>query len=252
LLILWPEDGQALPKQVVIVKLINTILRQLCFDGPTYPQSENCTYSSLQLVSVPLWLIKLCNQFTFHYFKSLVYWYLDFSIDPWRTKKFSRLVCILFRRISAKLPGNSLAVAVSLFGWINQSFRRPLICHNPYNSFRSLVWRFSSITWSLEVTKINNTRRLGKKIGPLLYVAVIRPVQLRHIGKATVKLWTSYKSQIHFLLKVSRPALTVLELSSVSSREPLSEVKAEGKVTLLPELPLEARLRVPGPELTPP
>jgi hypothetical protein len=74
---------------------------------------------------------------------------------------------------------------------------------------------------------------------------------LRHIGKATVKLWTSYELEIHFFLKVSRPALTALELSSLGNREPLSEVKAKGRVTLLPELPLEPRLRVPGHELVP-
>jgi len=71
---------------------------------------------------------------------------------------------------------------------------------------------------------------------------------LRHIGKAAVRLWNSYEPEIHFLLKVSRPPLTVLELSSVDNGEPFAEVKAEGRVTILPELPQEPRLRVPGPE----
>jgi hypothetical protein len=34
--VIWPEDGQARPKHVVIIKAINTILGQLCFDGPTH------------------------------------------------------------------------------------------------------------------------------------------------------------------------------------------------------------------------
>ena len=40
---LWPENGQARPKDVVNIYLINTILRQLCFDRPTLPLSYKKT-----------------------------------------------------------------------------------------------------------------------------------------------------------------------------------------------------------------